>query len=427
MNPLFYAVIIITLVFSCSAARADEKNGEVEDLRERVERLEEMVKEEKAAEEPGHRLHPVHSLYGLKISGGITITAQGLEGPDDNPGGAAAISGDLYLESPVGEAGWAAAVFDMQRGPGIEGLTLFTSPNGNTTGTNADIESFNDTSVHLTQLYYEHSLLSDRFKVTVGQLDPTAYFDTNGLANDERTQFLANAFVNNPAVEFGGSDDFYSPGVNLFLSLNETFDLTIGVFEGDGDYADSFDNPFVMAEAAVRINPLGRPGNYRLYYWLRKERPDSSIENLADPTDPALAKAENKGLGISLDQYLSDSVGVWLRAGVQREKVAQFGGFMGGGVDVAGSFVKRANDNMGVAYGATFMGDDYEAFKRASTPGFDASTEHYIELYYSMAVNSPTDLVGFNISPDLQYVINPGGDSAADKIFIYGVRLQADF
>lgn len=432
MARLFVLVLCFVFVISQNAMAAD---SEVEDLKRRVDELEKRL-QKTVTEELGHkRIHPVHSIYGLSVSGSITMTAQGASKIKGDTGvkGDAAISADLAIESPVGENGRAVLVFDFQRGAGIQNLPSFlTAPNGNATGPNADLESFNDNSLHVTQVYYEHDV-TPSLAISVGQLDITGYFDANNFANDERSQFLANTFVNNPTIEFGGSDNFYAPGVRLTYFPVENIDISLGAFEGNGDYANTFDNPFLMAELNVALKPMGREGNYRLYYWHRSGRPDADAttplvaENLANPNDTALLKADNNGVGLSIDQAVTDTLGFWLRAGMQREKVAQFDRFIGGGLNLSGELFGRQNDSIGFGYGATFMGDDYRDYQRSVNAAFDDGIEHYLELYYNYAIAHSEPDQGFHITPDIQYVINPGGDEEASKVFIYGVRLQTYF
>jgi hypothetical protein len=267
----------------------------------------------------------------------------------------------------------------------------------------------------------------------VGQLDITGYFDANEFANDERSQFMAPVFVNNPVIEFGGSEDFYALGARATYVPAENISFTLGAFEGDGDYTDTFDKPFVMAEADFAFKPFGRDGNYRVYYWYRGARPDldattpTLADTVATPTNTALLNAFNNGIGLSIDQLVSELVGVWVRAGMQREQVAQFDKFVGAGVNVAGELFGRANDQMGIGYGASFMSQDFEDYNVANVAGFEAAPEHYFELYYNYAVEHAGPDEGFHVSPDFQYVVNPGGDKNADSAFIYGIRLQTYF
>lgn len=431
MRSVGLAVALVFMFVAPSFAQ----DSEVQDLKRRIVELEKKVGDGKVvSEEPAHRrVHPVHSIYGLTFSGSVTASAHGVKRDSDpSPGGEAAFSADLVVESPVGEHGRAVVVLDFQRGGGIDfgsvGTGFATAPNGAATGYNADIEGFNDTSVHVTQAYYEHTA-NERLTLSVGQLDITGYFDANGFANDERAQFMAPVFVNNPVIEFGGSEDFYSFGITATSAPIENLSVTVGAFEGDGDYVDTFDKPFVMAEVGYAAKPFGLDGNYRLYYWYRAARPDldpatADAEFTATPTNAALLNTFNNGVGLSIDQMVSDAVGIWLRAGIQREEVAQFDKFVGAGVNVSGGLFGRANDQMGLGYGASFMSQTYEDYLGA---GFDAAPEHYFEVYYNYAVAHAGPDEGFHVSPDFQYIVNPGGDDNADSAFIYGVRLQTYF
>lgn len=434
MRSVFLA---LATALTLAAAPVLAQDSEVEDLKRRVGELEKRVADGKeVTEEPGHgRLHPVHSVYGLTVSGSVTATAHGASVESgDAPSGEGAFSADLVVESPVGDKGRAVLVFDFQRGGGMDfgssDIGFATNPNGAGTAYNADIEAFNDTSVHLTQAYYEHTV-NERLGFSVGQLDITGYFDANEFANDERSQFMAPVFVNNPSIEFGGSEDFYALGFRATCTPTENIAVTVGAFEGDGDYTDTFDKPFFMAEADFAFKPFGRDGNYRVYYWYRGGRPDLTpgfnADTTATPTNRALLNEFNNGLGLSVDQMVTDTVGVWARAGLQREEVAQFDSFVGAGVNVSGELVGRANDHLGVGYGASFMGQDYEDYLVSLDPAFESATEHYLEVYYNYAVEHAGADEGFHVAPDLQYIVNPGGDKNAPSVFIYGVRLQTYF
>lgn len=402
--------------------------ADLEDLKKRVDELEKRTEGTERVDERSHRLHPIHSIYGLKIAGGVTMTGQGVYGlkPGQHQAGAAALSADISIVSPVGADGLAVGVLDFQRGTGLTNIPpFFKSPNGNTTGANADIESFDNDQLHATEFYYEHKT-GDALALTLGQLSLTGYIDANAYANDERAQFLANSFVNNPTIEFGGSDNFYGLGARVTYTPFKGVDLTAGAFDGDGDYAETFDRPFVMAELDVNTGLFGREGNYRLYYWNRQGRPAASLGDTANPNDPALEKAANQGAGISFDQELTEDSGVWLRAGMQRHKVAQSDRYVGAGGNLKG-VAGRAEDTIGFGYGVSFMGKDYKGYLADTQPSFRASAEHYLEIYYNVAVDGATDDTGFHIAPDIQYVVNPGGDADAAKFFIYGMRLQTFF
>lgn len=425
MKRFFVALVAGALMFSGTVALADEKvqGSDVESLKKRVEALEKKIESQEVTDELGHKYHPIHSIYGLKIGGGITMVGQGATHTKGATNSAFTLSADIALESKVGSDGRAVGVLDYQRGTGLSGLpAFFTSPNGNASGTNADIEGFNDSSLHVTQFYYEHDFSGD-LTVSVGQLDMTGYFDSNEFANNERSQFLANIFVNNPTVEWGGSADFYSPGVRLTYFPAKTFDISLGAFEGNGDYSESLDRPFYIAEANLKISPAGKEGNYRVYYWNRQGRETADVANTATPSDHSVRRAENRGFGLSADQWITDGIGVWLRLGTQREAVAQFDRHLSLGVHLSG----RGNDVAGIGFSQTHMGKVYENHLRSANPNLDPGVESYMEAYYNYAVGDATDITGLHITPDVQYVMNPGGDTTATKVLVYGVRVQAFF
>lgn len=404
-------LLVSMLFFSSAALMADDARRGAEDTE---------------VNELGHKLHPIHSLYGLKISGGLTLVAQGATtGADSDANGAFSASADISLETPVGGEGRVVGVLDFQRGAGVTGLpALLASPNGNTTGVNSDIESFDSSTVNVTQFYYERQV-ADRLMVSAGVLDLTGYFDANEFANNERSQYLANIFVNNVSVEFGGSENFYGAGVRGTYSATEDADITIGLMEGDGDYADVFDRPFAMAELDLKVRPMGRDGNIRLYYWMRQGRPD--LSTAANPNDAALLEKTNSGFGLSLDQGVTDRLSAWMRAGVADEEVAQFDAHFSAGINLNGGLMNKPGHVAGLAYGATLMGSTYEDYMKSTIPGFESAVEHYMEAFCNIGVNNAEDNEGFHISPDIQYIINPGGDADAESAFVYGVRLQAYF
>lgn len=419
-----------TAVFADEPAAPEAGGGsDIEGLKKRVEELEKRMDEGVKVDEAGHRLHPIHSKYGLKIGGGVTMTAQGagrLKG-DAHQAGAFGLSADLVIESPVGSDGRAVGVLDFQRGAGLTNLpAFFKSPNGNPSGTNADIESYDNDQLHAAEFYYEHNV-GESLIVTMGQLNLAGYFDANVYANNERSQFLANCFVNNTAIEFGGSDNFYGPGARVAYTPVKSVSLSAGAFEGDGNYVDTFDSPFTMAEADFKAELRGKVGNYRLYYWNRQGRGAAALGDTANPSDPALEKAANQGVGISLDQGLTEDVGVWLRAGVQRKKVAQSDKSASAGLNVGGALLNRPDDSIGLGYAVSFMGKDYRGYMINANPGFRSTQEHYFELYYNAAVAGAKDGAGLHVTPDIQYVVNPGGDADASRVFVFGMRLQAFF
>src|SRR3989304_5475147 len=230
----------------------------------------------------GHKLHPIHAVYEASLNG----------------------SGKFMLH------------LDIQQGEGLVNTpALFASPNGNVTGPNNDVESFLGDQVHLAEAWYETKLANDKLTLTFGQLDPTVYFDTNNYANNERFQFIANLFGNNTTIEFGGTGNFYGAGFRLTYSPSDIVDITLGALDGDGNYREMFDRPFVIAEMDIKPKLAGKEGSYRFYVW-QNSLPHSRLDgdgniafvtvtgNPSDSPPTDLIGDKNTGFGISLDPGL---------------------------------------------------------------------------------------------------------------------------
>lgn len=386
-----------------------------------------------ATGELGHKLHPIHAANQARIYGWLTAIAQGTTGSKDDSGkkndkAEGSLSGDIFYEASLNESERFTIHLDIQQGEGLVHIPLlFTSPNGNPTGPNNDIESFNNDQVHLDEAWYETTLADGKLTLTLGQLDPTAYFDTNNYANNERFQFIANQFGNNPTIEFGGTGNFYGAGFRLTYFPSDLIDITLGAIDGDGDYKEMFDRPFVIAEADLKPKLAGKKGNYRFYVWqnsLPHYKLDgagnkafvTSVGNLSENPPTGLIACKNSGFGISLDQGLTDNLGLWARLGIQDGDVSQFDRHVSGGLQISGGAFGRPDDVLGLGIAYTMISDTY---KDAS--GLDAN-ELYAEAYYNIAVKE-----GFQVTPDIQYIANPGGNSDKDPFVVYGVRAGVMF
>ncbi|MDO8444541.1 MAG: carbohydrate porin [Deltaproteobacteria bacterium] len=332
-------------------------------------------------------------------------------------------SGDLFLTIPVGPYGNVYLRGDIGEGEGIAGGLPPTF-----SGPNADLE-FNEPKFTLAEAWYWTSfpipdLRDQRLELTIGKIDPTGIFDANAVANSETNQFIADIFVNNLAIEFAGDENGYGPGVALgyrFTSIYTTglevigrLGLFEGDIEGEGTFKRVFDRPFVIGELDIKTSYYGLGGNYRIYGWIN--------QNSHTKWDGSDDDAANKGFGLSIDQRVSNDVTLFARYGLQDEDVSNFGQVITIGGQVIGNSWRRGNDAIGIAYGLSKTSGKYEDVSLA-TNGYEAKgDEHYIEAYYKYWANA-----NLTISPDLQYVVNPGGDEEKDAVLIYAARMQLTF
>lgn len=397
----------------------EEEKGRWEELTGHVETLE---KELTMVDYRTGRIRALEEKVGaLTIGGDLSFFLQGVvnnaEGlPVSKDKADASYSGDIFLIVPSGPYGNIYLRGEVGQGEGIATLLPPTF-----SGPNADL-GFTEPKFELAEAWYWTSIpypdiRDQRPELTIGKIDPAALFDANAVANSETSQFIADIFVNNLALEFGDG-----PGLSMayrFTSIyNKGLNVAgrVGLFEGDGDFKDVLDRPFLIAELDIWRPYYGLNGNYRVYGWTNRNKHTDLLDSGKDDIS-------NQGFGLSIDQQLTNDITLFARYGMQDKDVSKNDQVLTIGGQIIGNDWRRANDTVGVAYGASHVSDKYkEASLTLDGYEADADYENYIEVYYRYWANQ-----NLSISPDVQYIINPGGDEEKDNIFVYGIRMQATF
>lgn len=328
----------------------------------------------------GHTQRVLELVNNDKVTfgAGLTVVSQGMSGNTDDA--SLTYSVDLGFTGDFGERGTAFIYFNTAQGAGIDTGAATGANADDETGTlSVDGEGFSDTRV--AEAWYEFPL-SESAALRLGKIDPTGIYDGNEIANDETTQFLADAFVNNPAIAFPG----YAAGINLRIAPSDKLSFNIGAFESSADFDGSLASAFVIGEVAMGYELAGRIGHARLNVWSE------------DTTD-------NKGYALNLDQSVSDNITLFARYGKQDEQQDFDQAFSLGGQ---------------LALGGNAVGLGYSLLSTTGSAGPD--DESQLELYYSHTVND-----NLHLTLDLQSVNNPGFNSANDDVFVYGLRGQIDF
>lgn len=333
--------MVVLLVGACMAfgtcvaggtPEVSEIQAELEILKSRIEELESKLaakeKEQKEVAEISTETEEKESkglldrFGSLSIHGGVVGYFQGgivdrIEGEKfENPAGAGFAAnleltfepirnGEFYIRIHAGEG--EGADKDL-----VEAGALFANLN-----TIAD-DNPGDDGVAFHEVYYTHRFF-DNFALSIGKTDGLVFLDDNAFANDELSQFVGKAFVNNPVLD---SEDEYAPLVAVNWEPLEALTLTALVQSSsypllDEDqqkskYDNIFDRPFWGVQAKYSPQWRGLEGNYRLYVWSQTyEHPKVEREG----TDPGW------GIGLSFDQWLHEKVGLFARFGYQNKEV----------------------------------------------------------------------------------------------------------
>jgi porin len=291
-------------------------------------------------------------------------------------------------------------------------------------------------AVDVTELWYEQSFAAQEIRLRFGKLDLTGgfehhdcpvSFDCSNFANDETTQFLNGALKNNPTIPFPDK----GLGVAVHYDPDKFWYASAAVADAQADVRETGfrttfggeDYFFYIAEAG--ITPLfgsakgALAGAYRIGLWY-----DPQPKAAADLADAGKSYTDDVGFYITCDQMLakentepedSQGFGVFFRYGNADSKRNDIANFWSFGFQYQGLFDGRDDDVLGVGYAHGTFSDE------ASTV-YTEDYESVFEVYYSIQI-APW-LV---ISPDVQYVTNPGGGKSISDAVVLGARVQMTF
>ena len=123
----------------------------------------------------------------------------------------------------------------------------------------------------------------------------------------------------------------------------------------------------------------------------------------------------------NFDQFLfteadhpEQGVGIFGRFGLGGEPNL-FEQFYSFGVSGKGSVPTRDRDTWGIGYYHANINDDIPS-------AFGLNSEQGLETYYNIEITP-----WCHITPDLQFIIDPGGSSCNDVAIVYGLRMQVSF
>ena len=249
--------------------------------------------------------------------------------------------------------------------------------------------------LHLREAWLRTELFGQRLALSAGRLDLTNYFDNNAAANDETTQFLGDALVNNPALGLSSNGTGFAAIYDPKIGVNFKF----GMQQSNPDAPNLSDSIFSLAEVGVVATPFGlSEGNYRVW-----GRIDNSI------------RQRRTAFGASLDQKITPVTTLFARYGngdipvVEGPTAFSLGQeFYSAGVQFRNGFVLNRWDAWGVGYAQTRL-----------AAGND---EKLVEGYYNLALTER-----LHLSFHLQHVLKSDVDSSRVGYLLPGLRLQAAF
>jgi len=314
---------------------------------------------------------------------------------------------------------------DADIGPGTlhiygEGSTTPTiSATNVVAGSNTDagtaLDKNGEGRFQLSEIAYSFDL--DALNISLGVQDLTAFADATAVSNDEGSQFLANALVNNPSIAFPD----YTPSVVVSYGKEEGANVTALVANAYGlgdnsnaNYGDLFrfgrDKTTGLKKGTFALGEVRIPGEVGLTLggWLRTSEIATHLGSAN--------KSSSYGLYANADSSLAENTLLSARFGWNSAKATDEV------VTHASIAVEHAySEDHVIALGVAWNGlssDFRSTYANAANP-------LVAELYYRWQINEYVA-----ISPDVQYwshannLSRNSGGSVGGSAWVYGLRLQ---
>ena len=245
----------------------------------------------------------------------------------------------------------------------------------------------NQNELNLREAWFMTELARQRVGLTMGRVDLTNYFDHNAVANDETTQFLSDALVNNPML--GLSEN--GAGLAAVYDPKNGFTAKFGYQQSSSTAQNLSDSLFYLGEVSKLLTPfnLGE-GNYRVWF-----RTDNS------------SGVDQSAYGVSIDQKITAALTLFARYGQAEAVGADDDKFYSAGFQLKNGVVLNPEDAWGVGLANTEIGGD---------------EEDLLEGYYNLRLTQKMQL-----SFHLTYVTEKPIGVEEVSYFVPGVRFQASF
>jgi high affinity Mn2+ porin len=294
---------------------------------------------------------------------------------------------------------------------------------------------------------------ANRIVITVGRFEVPDIFDTNKYANSPRTDFLNWSLINAGTFDFAGDAWEYTYGAAVewyfgaWTLRGGVFDLSASPEGGISPDAFGLDPTFqqfqLVGEIEERHELWGQPGKLKLTGFLSRGRAGRYQDAIAlaqitgQPADITAVRnyTSRPGVSINLEQQISPTVGLFVRAGwadpnVEPWDFTDIDRTVSGGISLNGKNWGRPSDTVGIAGVANSISGVHQTFLDAGGLGIligdgqlpNPGPEKIFETYYSYALSSAT-----RITFDYQYISNPAYNNDRGPVHAFAGRFRAQF
>ncbi len=280
---------------------------------------------------------------------------------------------------------------------------------------------------HVAQLWYRQHFPEYRASLTLGYLDYQTIVDRNAFANSEDKQFMHQTLDNNPLIPLR-----IGMGISLTLKPVRWYSLILGIADGQAaPYKGGISRAFheedwysAYLENALHVDLPSHAGNlagnYRVGFFYdpgpRKTFPRSERDRRT--------RAGDYGVYVSLDQVLfleseedDQGLSLFARFAYRSPENNRMSRFWSAGLSYKGLLPTRNADVLG--FGFSLLRSSH-LYRERVDDRFKNETVY--EAYYAIHVSDR--LV---VTPDIQYIDNPGAHGDISHALVASVRVRVSF
>lgn len=298
------------------------------------------------------------------------------------------------------------------------------------------VGSYGNREFELERYWYRQRLLDDRIEIRIGKIaNILDLFDRNDYAANPFGRFMNQALVYLPMEPIA-----WSLGAFVRVWPTDWLYLQGMVVDPESNFSHyrrgtaGFDTTFHGNDRAMTTWEFGLvpkietakgclPGHYRFGAWQ-----DPHQKQLYVSYDTGSPKYQSGDLGwyVNFDQLVwkeqadprdSQGLGVFGRFGFADGDVNPVSSFWSAGLTYEGLLPMRNQDKLGFGIAQSLLSEDYGKYVNAR-----ADKETVFEAYYAIPITPSIE-----ITPDIQFIANPGGCSDSQDALIAGVRIKILF
>ncbi len=286
---------------------------------------------------------------------------------------------------------------------------------------------------------------SHRLEFIGGKLAASDIFDVNRYADSPRTQFMNWGLFQNTAWDFAADTRGYTNGIEIGY-VAPTWALRAGSFQmptkANGNEFDPDIGRARGDNVELTLIPRTEGPIIRLLAFVNHARmgkyADAIAAGLAHDAAPDVAADDRPGrvkygFGANMEEPLADSgeTGVFLRLGwndgaTESFAFAEVEHQLSGGAQLSGAHWSRRNDRFAIAVLLSGLAAVHHRYLAAGGSGFllgdgalSYGIEQIVESYYRAQLGR-----FIQVSPDIQYIRNPGYNRARGPATVASLRMN---